>query len=237
MECGGSDAWSGVTANPSVGAASDLLVAAGGTVIISEVPEFIGAEHLLEARTASQEIAAQIWAATADWEAEARRMGADMRGAQPTPGNIAGGLTTIEEKSLGAIAKGGTSPVCEVIGYAHRPTQRGLVVMDTAGQDAESVTGMVAGGAQVVVFTTGRGSPVGCPIAPVIKVASNTEMYRRLQDDMDLDAGTIVGAGEPVGEVGRRLFDLIVAAANGTETASEVWKQGEFAISVLGRRM
>jgi altronate dehydratase large subunit len=109
--------------------------------------------------------------------------------------------------------------------------------MDTAGQDAESVTGMVAGGAQVVVFTTGRGSPVGCPIAPVIKVASNTEMYRRLQDDMDLDAGTIVGAGEPVGEVGRRLFDLIVAAANGTETASEIWKQGEFAISVLGRRM
>jgi altronate dehydratase len=236
LECGGSDAWSGITANPAVGAASDLVVASGGTVILSEVPETIGAEHLLEART-TPEIAEQLWAATAAWEAEARRMGVDMRGAQPTPGNIAGGLTTIEEKSLGAVSKGGSTPVREFIGYAHRPTQRGLVIMDTAGQDAESVTGMVAGGAQVVVFTTGRGSPIGCPIAPVIKVASNSEMYRRLSDDMDVDAGTIVESGESVSEVGRRIFDRIIVAANGEQTAAEMWGLGEFAISILGRRM
>ncbi len=236
LECGGSDAWSGITANPAVGAASDLVVAAGGTVILSEVPEAIGAEHLLEART-TPEIAGQLWEATAVWEAEARRMGVDMRGAQPTPGNIAGGLTTIEEKSLGAISKGGRTPVREFIGYAHRPTQRGLVIMNTAGQDAESVTGMVAGGAQVVVFTTGRGSPVGCPIAPVVKVASNSAMYERLGDDMDVDAGTIVAAGESVADVGRRIFDWVVAAASGEETAAEMWGQGEFAISILGQRM
>jgi altronate dehydratase len=236
LECGGSDAWSGITANPATGAASDLVVRAGGTVILSEAPEAIGAEHLLEART-TPEIAKQIWAATAAWEAEARRMGVDMRGAQPTPGNIAGGLTTIEEKSLGAISKGGSTPVRELIGYAHRPTQRGLVIMDTAGQDAESVTGMVAGGAQVVVFTTGRGSPIGCPIAPVVKVASNSAMYDRLADDMDVNAGTIVAEGERVAEVGRRIFDWIVAAANGEQTAAETWGLGEFAISILGRRM
>jgi altronate dehydratase large subunit len=237
VECGGSDAWSGITANPAVGAASDLLVAEGGTVILSEVPEMIGAEHLLAARAVRPEIGAQLWAATAAWEAEARRMGVDMRGAQPTPGNQAGGLTTIEEKSLGAITKGGSSPVCEFIGYAHRPARRGLVIMDTAGQDAESVTGMVAGGAQVVVFTTGRGSPVGCPIAPVVKVASNSDMYHRLTDDMDVNAGTIIETGEAVKAVGHRIFDEVVSAANGTPTAAETWNQGEFAISILGRRM
>ena len=236
LECGGSDAWSGITANPAVGAASDLVAGVGGTVILSEVPEAIGAEHLLEART-TPEIAAQLWEATAVWEAEARRMGVDMRGAQPTPGNIAGGLTTIEEKSLGAISKGGSSPVREFIGYAQRPTQRGLVIMNTAGQDAESVTGMVAGGAEVVLFTTGRGSPVGCPIAPVVKVASNSAMYRRLTDDMDVNAGTIVESGESVSDVGRRIFEWILAAANGEQTAAELWAQGEFAISILGRRM
>jgi altronate dehydratase large subunit len=237
VECGGSDAWSGVTANPAVGAASDLLVSAGGTVILSEVPEMIGAEHLIAARVARPAIADQLWAATAAWEAEARRMGVDMRGAQPTPGNIAGGLTTIEEKSLGAIAKGGGSAVQEFIGYAHRPSQHGLVIMDTAGQDAESVTGMVAGGAQVVVFTTGRGSPVGCPIAPVLKVASNSAMHRRLSDDIDVNAGTIIETGESVQRVGERIFESVISAASGAQTAAETWNMGEFAISILGRRM
>lgn len=237
VECGGSDAWSGITANPAVGVASDMIVAAGGTVILSEVPELIGAEHLLEARMAQPEIAARLWDATAAWEAEARRMGVDMRGAQPTPGNAAGGLTTIEEKSLGAVAKGGTSLIRELVGYAHRPAQRGLVIMDTAGQDAESVTGMVAGGAQIVVFTTGRGSPVGCPIAPVLKVASNSAMYRRLCDDMDINAGTIVETGESVQDVGRRIFEAILTVAGGAPAAAETWNLGEFAISILGRRM
>ncbi len=237
LECGGSDGWSGITANPAVGVASDLIVAAGGTVILSETTEFIGAEHVLAARAVDQTIGERIVAFTRGREADAARMGVDMRGSQPTPGNIAGGLTTIEEKSLGAIAKGGSTLVQEAIPYAHRPTRRGLVVMDTPGNDPESVTAMVAGGAQIVVFTTGRGSPAGCPIAPVIKVATNSAMYRRLADDMDLDAGTIVEAGEPLGRVGRRIFDEIIAVANGKQTAAEMWGAKEFAINVIGPRV
>jgi altronate dehydratase large subunit len=237
VECGGSDAWSGVAANPAVGVASDLLIKMGGTVILSEVTEFIGAEHLLAARAADPAIARQIVDATVRREEEAKRMKVDMRGAQPTPGNIAGGLTTIEEKSLGAIAKGGSTPIREFLEYAHRPTQHGLVSMDTPGNDPESVTAMVAGGAQVVVFTTGRGSPTGCPIAPVIKVASNSAMYHRLQDDMDLDAGTVVSAGESLDSVGRRILDEIMAVANGRQTAAEAWGHKEFAISEIGSRL
>lgn len=237
LECGGSDGWSGITANPAVGVASDLVVAAGGTVILSETTEFIGAEHVLAARAANDEVGRQVVAFTRGREAEAARMGVDMRGGQPTPGNIAGGLTTVEEKSLGAIAKGGSTIIQEAIPYAYRPTRRGLVVMDTPGNDPESVTAMVAGGAQIVVFTTGRGSPAGCPIAPVIKVATNSAMYRRLADDMDLDAGTIVEAGEPLGSVGCRIFEEIVAVANGKQTAAEVWGAKEFAINVIGPRV
>jgi len=237
VECGGSDGWSGITANPAVGVASDLVVAAGGTVILSETTEFIGAEHVLAARSASDAVGRQVVAFTRGREAEAARMGVDMRGGQPTPGNIAGGLTTVEEKSLGAIAKGGSTIVQEAIPYACRPTRHGLVVMDTPGNDPESVTAMVAGGAQIVVFTTGRGTPAGCPIAPVIKVATNSAMYRRLADDMDIDAGTIVEAGEPLGSVGCRIFDEIVDVANGKQTAAEVWGAKEFAINVVGPRV
>jgi len=237
LECGGSDAWSGVTANPAVGVASDMIVGTGGTAVLSEVPEFIGAEHLLAARAATLEVAHQIVAATFRREAEAMRMGVDIRGSQPTPGNMAGGLTTIEEKSLGAIAKGGASPVSEFVPYACRPAARGLVVMDTPGNDPESVTGMVAGGAQIVVFTTGRGSPTGCPIAPVIKVASNTAMYARLAGDMDLDAGTVIGHGEPMAAAGRRIYDEILAVASGKQTAAEALGNREFAINVIGPRI
>lgn len=237
LECGGSDGWSGITANPAVGVASDLVVAAGGTVILSETTEFIGAEHVLAARSASPAVGERVIAFTRGREAEAARMGVDMRGGQPTPGNIAGGLTTVEEKSLGAIAKGGSTVIQEAIPYAHRPGRRGLVVMDTPGNDPESVTAMVAGGAQIVVFTTGRGSPAGCPIAPVIKIATNSAMYRRLADDMDLDAGTIVEEGEPLGSVGCRIFEEIVAVANGKQTAAEVWGAKEFAINVIGPRV
>jgi altronate dehydratase large subunit len=237
VECGGSDAWSGVTANPALGVASDLVVKAGGTVILSEVPEFIGAEHLLAARAADPSIAAQIVKAALRREQEANRMGVDMRGSQPTPGNMAGGLTTIEEKSLGTISKGGSTPIREFLRYAYRPTQRGLVIMDTPGNDPESVTAMAAGGAQVVVFTTGRGSPTGCPIAPVVKVASNSAMYHRLRDDMDLDAGTMISAGESLVSVGQRIFDEIVAVASGKQTAAEMWGHKEFAINVIGPRL
>jgi altronate dehydratase large subunit len=237
VECGGSDGWSGVTANPAVGAASDMIVQAGGTVILSEVTEFIGAEHLLAARSATPEIARRIADATLGREAAARRLGVDMRGAQPSPGNIAGGLTTIEEKSLGAIAKGGSMPIREFVSYAHRPSTRGLVVMDTPGSDPESVTAMVAGGAQIVVFTTGRGAPTGCPIAPVIKVCSNSPTYRRLGDDMDVDAGTIVEKGETPAEVGSRIFQEIIAVAEGKQTAAEAWGHREFAIETIGPRL
>jgi altronate dehydratase len=237
VECGGSDGWSGITANPAVGTSSDLVVGSGGTVILSEVTEFIGAEHLLAARAATPAVARRIVDATLRREASARRMGVDMRGGQPSPGNMAGGLTTIEEKSLGAIAKGGSTPICEFVGYGHRPSTHGLVVMDTPGNDPESVTGMVAGGAQIVVFTTGRGSPVGCPIAPVIKVCSNSATYRRLAEDMDLDAGTIVETGEPVADVGQRIFQEILAAAEGQQTAAEAWGHREFAIETIGPRL
>jgi altronate dehydratase large subunit len=237
VECGGSDAWSGVTANPAVGVASNQVVRGGGTVILSEVTEFIGAEHLLAARSVRPEVARQIVEATLRREREAKRQGVDMRGGQPTPGNIAGGLTTIEEKSLGAVAKGGTTPVREFVGYAHRPSTRGLIVMDTPGNDPESVTGMVAGGAQVVVFTTGRGSPTGCPIAPVIKVCSNSSTYRRLAEDMDIDAGTIVEAGESPADVGRRIFGEIIVVAEGKQTAAEAWGHREFAIETIGPRL
>jgi altronate dehydratase large subunit len=237
VECGGSDGWSGITANPAVGVASDLVVRGGGTVILSETTEFIGAEHVLAARARDQAVADRIYWFVKHREEEAGRMGVDMRGGQPTPGNIAGGLTTVEEKSLGAIAKGGSSVVQEVIPYAYRPSYRGLVIMDTPGNDPESVTAMVAGGAQVVVFTTGRGSPAGCPIAPVIKVATNSTMYRHLSDDMDIDAGTIVEEGEPLGSVGCRIFEEIVAVADGKQTAAEVWGAKEFAINVIGPRV
>ncbi len=236
VECGGSDAWSGVTANPAVGVATDLLVSLGGTAVLSEVTEFIGAERLLAARAASSEVARRILAAVARREAVTKEMGVDLRGAQPSPGNMAGGLTTIEEKSLGAIAKGGTTPVREFLPYGQRPTTRGLVVMDTAGNDLESVTAMVAGGAQVVLFTTGRGSPVGNPIAPVIKVASNTPAYERLSDDMDINAGTVI-AGEPLHEAGRRIFELLLAVADGTSTAAEQWGHREFAIEPRGPKV
>lgn len=235
-ECGGSDAWSGITANPAVGVASDLIVAAGGSVILSETPEFIGAEHLLAARAVSPEVAQQILEIVRRREEEAMRMGVDMRGAQPTPGNIQGGLTTIEEKSLGTISKGGTNPVVEVVGYAHKPTRRGLVIMDTPGNDLQSVTAMIAGGAQVAVFTTGRGTPTGNPIAPVIKVATNTPMYERLRDDIDINAGTILD-GEPLPEVGLRIFEEIVAVASGKITAAESWGHREFAIETIGPRL
>ncbi len=236
LECGGSDAWSGVTANPAVGIASDIVVALGGTAILSEVSEIIGAEHLLAARAVRDEVAKQILQVVKRRLDMVKEQGLDLYGAQPTPGNIAGGITTIEEKSLGAVAKAGSSPILEVLEYGRKPTKSGLVIMDTAGNDPESVTGMVAGGAQLVVFTTGRGSPTGCPIAPTIKVASNSPMYRRLRDDMDINAGSVL-EGELLAEVGKRIFEEIVEVANGKATAAEKWGHHEFSIETLGQRV
>jgi len=219
LECGGSDGASGVTANPALGFASDLLVAHGGTAILSEVPEVYGAEHLLTRRAINREVADKLLERIRWWEDYAKRHDASIDN-NPSVGNKQGGLTTIFEKSLGAVAKGGTTPLRAVYHYAERVTERGFVLMDTPGFDPASVTAMVAGGAQVVVFTTGRGSCFGCKPSPTIKVATNSRMFHRMQDDMDINAGTIL-EGRSVEDVGREIFQQIVETASGRRTLSE----------------
>jgi altronate hydrolase len=224
-ECGGSDGNSGVTANPAVGVASDLIVAAGGTSILAETSEIYGAEQLLTRRARTPEVADKLLERIRWWEWYAKTLGAELDN-NPSVGNKEGGLTTIYEKSLGAVAKGGSTALCEVYQYAEQVTAKGLVVMDTPGFDPPSVTGMVAGGANVVVFTTGRGSCYGCKPTPTIKIASNTPMFERMRDDMDIDAGTIL-AGQSVGEVGEEIFESILAVASGRPTKSERHGIGE----------
>lgn len=219
MECGGSDGNSGITANPAVGIASDLLVAHGATSILSEVPEMYGAEHLLTQRAVNSAVGQKLLDRISWWEEYAKRHGGRIDN-NPSVGNKAGGLTTIAEKSLGAIAKAGSSPLTAVYQYAELVTESGFVIMDSPGFDPASITGKVAGGAQVVVFTTGRGSCFGCKPSPTIKVATNTPMFRRMNEDMDIDAGIILD-GISVEEVGQTIFDRIVATASGQQTLSE----------------
>jgi altronate hydrolase len=217
--CGGSDGNSGITANPALGAASDMLVAAGGTVILGETTEIYGAEQLLTRRARSAEVADKLIERIKWWEWYTGLFGCTPDN-NPSPGNKEGGLTTIYEKSLGAVAKAGSTALNEVYHYAEPVTAKGFVVMDTPGLDPVSVTGIVAGGAQVMVFTTGRGSCFGCKPTPSIKISTNTPMYTRMIDDMDLDAGTIL-AGRSVNDVGREIFEEIIAVASGKHTKSE----------------
>ncbi len=233
-ECGGSDATSGLAANPALGEAADALVHNDGTVLLSETMEMVGAEHLLAERAADPEVAEQILATVRRAEESALAMGEDIRGAQPAPGNIAGGITTIEEKSLGCIFKGGTTPIREVIDYGERPGQSGLVIMDTPGHDVESVTGMVAGGAQVAVFTTGRGTPTGCPIAPVIKVTGNEHTARTMREHIDTDVSGIIRGEMDTREAGKRVLCDIARVVNGELARAEILEHHEFAIHRTG---
>ena len=233
LECGGSDPFSGITANPAVGAVSERLVDLGATVILSEIPEMIGAEACLESRIPDQTVRQKLLARIKDYVQFAKDAGGDLRGCNPGPGNIKAGLSSIEEKSLGCIIKGGRSDINEFVEYAQRPKCKGLVVMDTPGNDPESVTGMVAGGANLVLFTTGIGTPVGNPVAPVIKISSNTALYQRMRDFIDIDAGKII-KGTRTEVVADEMFEFLLNVCNGRQAAAEVNHCREFAINRIG---
>ena len=238
LQCGGSDGYSGISANPALGAASDLLVRHGGTVILSESPETYGAEHLLTRRAVNHEVGEKLVDVMKWWEAYTVKHGGTMDN-NPSPGNKAGGITTILEKSLGAAAKAGSTDLVDVVRYAEPVTAKGFVFMDTPGYDPVSATGQVAGGANLICFTTGRGSVYGCKPAPSLKLATNSSLYRRMTDDMDVNCGTIVDGDETVQSCGERIFELILKTASGQKTKSELMGFGddEFAPWVLGATM
>jgi len=226
LECGGSDAYSGISANPSLGAAADLLVRHGGTACLAETPEIYGAEHLLTRRAVNREVGEKLVDRIKWWEQYTAANGAEMNN-NPSPGNKAGGLTTILEKSLGAAAKGGTTNLVDVYQYAEPITQKGFVFMDTPGYDPASITGMVAGGANITCFTTGRGSVYGGKPVPSLKLATNTSMYTRMVSDMDVNCGRVVDGDATVEEVGQEIFDKIIACASGEPSKSEAFGIGD----------
>ena len=221
-ECGGSDPTSGLAANPLIGQMSDLLVEAGATTVLSETTEFIGGEHLLAARAVNQEVHDRIYEIVHRYEKSLQMVGEEVREGNPSPGNKAGGLTTLEEKSLGCIHKGGHAPVSNVYDYA-KPlkSHEGLVIMDTPGNDPSSVAAMVAGGCQMIVFSSGRGTPTGNPIAPVIKITGNRETYKKMSDNIDVDASPIIYGSKTLEGMGDELLDLVVKTANGQQTKAE----------------
>ncbi|WP_343082293.1 altronate dehydratase family protein [Ostreiculturibacter nitratireducens] len=226
LQCGGSDGYSGITANPALGAASDLLVGLGGTAILSETPEIYGAEQLLLRRAASPEVAEQLIECIRWWENYTAINGGSMDN-NPSPGNKLGGLTTILEKSLGAAAKGGSTPLTAYYDYAEKVTEPGFVFMDTPGYDPVAATGQIAGGAQIVVFTTGRGSAFGSKPAPTIKVATNDPLFRSMPDDMDINAGDILSGGVSVEAKGREILQAILRVASGERSKSEALGLGD----------
>jgi len=238
LQCGGSDGYSGISANPALGAAVDLLVRHGGTAILSETPEIYGAEHLLTRRAVSREVGEKLIGRIKWWEEYTARNGNEMNN-NPSPGNKAGGLTTILEKSLGAVAKGGTTNLVDVYEYAMPVTAKGFVYMDTPGYDPVSATGQVAGGANMICFTTGRGSAYGCKPAPSLKLATNTALFDRQEDDMDINCGTVVDGKESIAAAGARFFELVLRTASGEKSKSEQWGYGEdeFAPWMLGATM
>lgn len=235
IECGGSDATSGIASNPAVGELSDLLVDYGATAMMSESIEWIGGEHVVAKRAATPKIHNQIIEVCRAYEEHLKAAGQDCRAGQPTPGNKAGGLSTLDEKSLGCIRKGGTRPVVEVLEQAQKPTRHGALVMDTAGYDISSVTSMVAAGCQVVIFTTGRGTPTGNAIVPVLKVTANERTYHNMEDNMDVDLSAIVRGEKTYQEMGTELLDEIVAISNGKLTKAEAYGFSDIAVDHVCR--
>jgi len=226
LQCGGSDGYSGISANPALGAAVDLLVAHGGTAILSETPEIYGAEHLLTRRAVKREVGEKLLERLQWWEHYTKANDGEMNN-NPSPGNKAGGLTTILEKSLGAVAKGGTTNLQAVYEYAQPVQAHGFVYMDTPGYDPVSATGQVAGGANLICFTTGRGSAYGCAPSPSLKLATNTALWQRQEEDMDINCGEIIDGQVSIQEMGQRIFDLVLATASGTPTKSEKHGYGQ----------
>jgi altronate dehydratase large subunit len=226
LECGGSDATSGLASNPVLGNASDRIVALGGTVMFSETSEMIGAEDILASRADSPELAERVRRIIRGREEAMQTLGEDIRASQPSPGNKAGGITTLEEKTLGCIYKGGTTPVREFVAYARTPGHRGLVLMDTPAYDLCSMTAMAAGGCQLMVFTTGRGSVSGCPVVPVIKVTANPRLAEAMADNLDFSCSGVITAGEPLEASGEKLLEYILRTASGRLTKAEVFGFG-----------
>ena len=238
LQCGGSDGYSGLTANPSLGHAVDLLVQNGGTAVLSETPEIYGAEHLLTKRAVTEEVGQKLVERIKWWENYTTVLGGKMDN-NPSPGNKAGGLTTILEKSLGAVAKGGTQPLMDVYKYAEKITKKGFVFMDSPGYDPVSVTGQVASGANIVCFTTGRGSAYGCKPSPSIKLATNNFLFEKQNEDMDINCGEIVSGKSSIEEKGQEILKKIISTASGKKSKSEIHQYGEdeFAPWVLGPTM
>lgn len=232
-ECGGSDPTSGLASNVLIGELSDRLVALGSTSILSETTEFIGAEHILAARAKTPEIKARIYEIVHRYEKALQLVGEEVRDGNPSPGNIAGGITTLEEKSLGCIHKGGHTEVTAVYDYGKQVEEKGLVVMDTPGNDPSSVAGMVAGGAQVIVFSTGRGTPTGNPISPVIKITGNKITFANMSDNIDIDASPVIYGPQTLKELGEEFLQEVIEVANGKQTKAETLGYTEMAIARL----
>jgi altronate dehydratase large subunit len=234
VKCGGSDATSGLCSNPVLGRASDLIIQEGGSIVMGETTEIIGAEHILAEKAVNTDVKNKLYQSIARFEEEINRMGVDMRGGNPSPGNIEGGLSSIEEKSLGCISKAGTAPLQGVVDYASEIPGKGFYFMDSPGNDIECVSGMAAAGIQLVCFTTGRGTPTGNPIVPVIKISGNEEMARRMSDNIDVDVSTVLTGKENLDLAGKRLFNEIINVSSGHLTKAEILGHQEFSISRIG---
>ena len=222
IKCGSSDATSGIVSNPAVGLVIDRLIDEGGTAIFGEITEMIGAEHVLARRAKTPEVAEQILKVVYEVEEKIKSLGVDIRGSNPTPGNIRGGLSTIEEKSLGAIVKGGSKPIQGVLDYGEKPEGKGLYIMVSPGREIEFLTGPVAGGAQIMIFTTGRGAPQGYPIAPVIKVCGNPRTSEKLLEHIDVDVSDVITENKTLEEAAEKVFEKLVKVASGEKTKAEI---------------